>query len=206
MHLTTAATGTQRSGEGGERVGIEAWEVGLGHACIAVGLRCFRPGPSVPSVMPSLLAVDLGLRTGLAFFGEDGRLQWYRSRNFGSRARLKNAASYLIRSHPDTTHLLVEGGGDLAPAWMTAAQRADIKIRFVDAATWRQSLLLPRDQRTGTDAKQAAGRLARKIIDWSGAARPTSLRHDAAEAILVGAWGVLELGWLGAVPPEWRAR
>jgi hypothetical protein len=65
---------------------------------------------------------------------------------------------------------------------------------------------LPRDQRTGTDAKQAAGRLAKKIIAWSGAAKPTSLRHDAAEAILVGAFGVLELGWLSRVPPEWRSR
>ena len=29
-----------------------------------------------------------------------------------------------------------------------------------------------------------------------GAAHPTSLRHDAAEAILIGLWGVLEVGWL----------
>jgi hypothetical protein len=171
-----------------------------------VGLLCFRLGASVPSGMPSLLAVDLGLKTGLAFFSEDGRLQWYRSRNFGSRARLKNAASFLIRSHPETTHLVVEGGGDLAPAWSAAAHRAGIRARFVDAATWRQSLLLPRDQRTGSDAKQAAGKLARRIIEWSGAPRPTSLKHDAAEAILVGTWGVLELGWLTAVPPEWRNR
>ena len=178
----------------------------MGHACITAGLLCFRRRASVPSGMPSLLAVDLGLKTGLAFFGDDGRLQWYRSRNFGSRARLKNAASFLIRSHPDTTHLLVEGGGDLAPAWSAAANRAGVKARFVDAATWRQSLLLPRDQRTGADAQQAAGRLAKRIIAWSGAASPTSLRHDAAEAILVGAWGVLELGWLSAVPAEWRAR
>ena len=30
---------------------------------------------------------------------------------------------------------------------------------------------------------------------------PTSLRHDAAEAILVGLWGVLSAGWLRALPP-----
>jgi hypothetical protein len=35
--------------------------------------------------------VDLGLRSGLALFGSDGRLRWYRSQNFGSQSRLKRA-------------------------------------------------------------------------------------------------------------------
>ncbi len=38
-----------------------------------------------------LLAVDLGVRCGLAVFGADGRLLSYRSTNFGSVARMKNA-------------------------------------------------------------------------------------------------------------------
>ena len=42
--------------------------------------------------------------------------------------------------------------------------------------------------------------LARRVIEWCGAPRPTSLRHDAAEAILIGLWGVLELGWVDALP------
>jgi hypothetical protein len=42
--------------------------------------------------------------------------------------------------------------------------------------------------------------MARKVIDWSGARRPTSLRHDAAEAILVGLWGGLQVGWLRELP------
>jgi hypothetical protein len=50
--------------------------------------------------------------------------------------------------------------------------------------------------RSGTQAKDVADRLARRVIEWSAAARPTSLRHDAAEAILAGLWGVKELGWL----------
>jgi hypothetical protein len=53
---------------------------------------------------------------------------------------------------------------------------------------WRKSLLLPYQRRSGADAKAAADGLARDVIDRSGAKRPTSLRHDAAEAILVGAW------------------
>jgi len=53
---------------------------------------------------------------------------------------------------------------------------------------WRASLLPPWARRTGEDAKAAAEELARKVIERSGAKRPTSLRHDAAEAILVGVW------------------
>ncbi|MBC8076709.1 MAG: hypothetical protein H7Y32_11595, partial [Chloroflexales bacterium] len=45
---------------------------------------------------------------------------------------------------------------------------------------------------------------ARRVIAWAGAPRPTSLRHDAAEAILIGLWGALEVGWLPALPPELR--
>ncbi|MBO6573950.1 MAG: hypothetical protein JJ896_00915 [Rhodothermales bacterium] len=152
--------------------------------------------------MPSLLAVDLGLRTGLAAYGPDGRLLWYRSRNYGSRSRLRSAAASLLREYRETTHLVVEGGGDLAVPWQKAAERAGVVPQFLDAHTWRTVLLLPREQRSGALAKQAADRLARKVIAWSGATRPTSLRHDAAEAILVGLWAVLDLGWLSRLPAE----
>jgi hypothetical protein len=69
-------------------------------------------------------------------------------------------------------------------------------------ASWRSVFLLPREQRSAADAKRVAARLARVVIAWSGAPRPTSLRHDAAEAILVGLWGVLSAGWLRRLPPE----
>lgn len=46
--------------------------------------------------------------------------------------------------------------------------------------------------------------LTRGIIVGSGAAKPTSLKHDAAEAILLGLWAVLEVGWLVRVPAELR--
>ncbi|MFL5542498.1 MAG: hypothetical protein ACJ8J0_26165 [Longimicrobiaceae bacterium] len=41
-------------------------------------------------------------------------------------------------------------------------------------------------------------------IEWSGAPRATSLRHDAAEAILIGFWAVLDIGWLPEIPPALR--
>jgi hypothetical protein len=99
------------------------------------------------------------------------------------------------------SHLAIEGGGSLADAWADAASAHDIGVCWVSAETWRQAFLYPREQRTGAAAKRTADELARRVIEWSGARRPTSLRHDAAEAILIGLWAVLELGWLPSLPP-----
>ncbi len=153
---------------------------------------------------PTLLAVDLGLRTGLALFGCDGRLIRYRSQNFGARNRLKRGAYSLLRSEPNVARVVLEGGGDLADVWAREAERQGIRARLIQAETWRRDLLLPREQRRGKDAKAHADTLARQVIVWSGAKSPTSLRHDAAEAILVGLWGVLACGWLDELPPELR--
>lgn len=154
--------------------------------------------------MPTLLAVDLGLRTGLALYGSDGRLRWYRSQNYGTNARLKRGVHGLLHELPDLRWIVVEGGGDLAVIWQREAGRRGVGMLQISALDWRQRLLYAREQRSGVEAKQHAGTLARRIIEWSGAPRPTSLRHDAAEAILAGLWGVLEVGWLEAVPESVR--
>lgn len=152
----------------------------------------------------ALLAVDVGLRVGLASFGRDGRLQRYRSHNFGAPARLKRGAAAILDEYPDLAWLVIEGGGPLAEVWEREAGRRQIAVRLVTAETWRARLLYDREQRSGLQAKQNADELARKVIAWSGAPRPTSLRHDAAEAILIGLWGVLAVGWLEQLPAELR--
>ena len=148
----------------------------------------------------SLLAVDLGLRTGLAFYARDGKLKWYRSRNFGNRSRLRKAADAIFRETGDVDVLVLEGGGDIAIPWVREAERRGIRVIQLHAGKWRQLLLLSRNQRSGKDAKKHADKLARKIIDWSEAKKPTSLTHDAAEAICIGLWGVYEVGWIKEVP------
>ena len=156
---------------------------------------------------PALLAVDLGLRTGFAAFSRDGRLVWTRSQNLGSRARLRAAAASVLDGLPGVERLVLEGGGDLARLWAAGAEKRGLAVRVVDAQTWRRQLLLPRDQRSGADAKHAADALARAVIAWSGAPAPKGpLRHDAAEAVAVGLWGVLDAGWLDAVPEPVRRR
>ena len=150
----------------------------------------------------ALLAVDLGLRTGLALYGKDGKLQWYRSRNFGTRTRLRKAAASILRESGTIEVLVIEGGGDIASPWIHEGERRNIRVLQLHAHAWRKQLLLTREQRNGPDAKKNADKFARKVIQWSGAKNPTSLRHDAAEAICVGLWGVCEMQWLKKLPAE----
>ena len=100
--------------------------------------------------------------------------------------------------------LVIEGGGNLAVVWEKEAGQRGILVRRIGSEVWREMFLFPRERRTGPEAKKHAGEMARRIIDWSGAARPPSLRHDAAEAILIGLWGVLQFGWLPSLPLELR--
>ena len=154
--------------------------------------------------MAVLLAVDLGLRTGLSLFQDDGRLVWYRSRNFGTAARLRRRVHRLLRELKDLAWLVLEGGGPLATIWEREARRRGVAVRRISAERWRRELLYPREQRNGKQAKHRAEDIARRIIAWSDAPRPTALRHDTAEAILIGFWGVLEVGWLKTLPAEIR--
>jgi hypothetical protein len=154
--------------------------------------------------MPSLLAIDVGLRTGLALYARNGRLLWYRSRNFGNSTRLRRGVQDLLRELPDLSRLILEGGGPLAEIWAHEAGRLQIPVRRISAEDWRARLLYPRQWRNGAQAKHSADALARRVIEWSEAPRPTSLRHDAAEAILIGLWGLLEVGWLKALPSALR--
>jgi hypothetical protein len=150
--------------------------------------------------LQGLLAVDVGLHTGLAGYGRDGRLVWYRSTNFGARPRLKAGVRSLLSADPGVRRLAIEGGGDLAVVWEREAERRGIQVMRISAEEWRDRLLLPRERTSGEAAKRKALDAARLVIEWSGAKRPTSLTHDAAEAVLVGLYAVLKAGWLERPP------
>lgn len=147
-----------------------------------------------------LLAVDLGVRSGLACYGRDGRLRWYRSSNFGDAARLRRAIPGLLDGIDRLEWLACEGNGPLAALWLRQAELRQLQVLQCQAADWRRLLLLPRQRRRGGQAKEQAVHLARRVIDWSEIRRPTSLRHDAAEAILIGLFAVVRIGWLDAFP------
>ncbi|MBJ6760113.1 hypothetical protein JGU66_05020 [Myxococcaceae bacterium JPH2] len=153
---------------------------------------------------PGLLAVDLGLRSGLARYGREGRLRWYRSQNFATQSRLKRAVPQVLHAAAPLAWLVLEGGGPVAEVWEREAQRRALPVLRVSAEDWRARLLYAREQRSSALAKDAADGLARRVIEWSHADRPTSLRHDAAEAVLLGLWAVLEVGWLDQLPTGLR--
>jgi hypothetical protein len=149
--------------------------------------------------MELLLAIDLGVKTGLAMYSSDGRLLWYRSHNYGNKARLKKAIPNIL-GEEDLRYLVIEGGGPLLKIWTQEAERKNIEIIRTMADEWRQDILLAREQRKGTDAKHNAIQYAHQVIDCLASHRATSLTDDAAEAILIGLWGMLKVGWTRRLP------
>lgn len=149
-----------------------------------------------------LLSVDVGLHTGLALFSEHPRLLWYRSHHIASPAKLKKMIGKLLRETPQPTHLYLEGGGPLAELWLREAEKLAIRTEQIHAQQWRERLFYDRQHRSGSQAKKEADGLARQVIEQLGGKKPTTLRHDTAEAILIGLYGLLQLGWLGDWPPS----
>ena len=154
----------------------------------------------MPQNLSHLLAVDVGLHTGLALFSENAELLWYRSHHVSSSAKLKKLVGKLLREAPRPTHLYLEGGGPLVEIWQHEAVKLAICTEQIHAQQWRAQLLNDRQQRSGAQAKKEADGIARKVIEQLGHKNPTSLRHDTAEAILVGLYGLLQLGWLANYP------
>ncbi|MGF1528883.1 MAG: hypothetical protein ACFCBW_19165 [Candidatus Competibacterales bacterium] len=153
------------------------------------------------------MAVDLGLRTGLALYRRDGRLLWYRSTNFGSVQRLRRGLPGVFAAIANPVYVVLEGGGPLAKIWERACAQRHIELYLISAETWRPRLLLPREQRSRSRAKHSALDYALNVIEWSDAPRPTAaLGSDAAEAILIGLWGVVNVGWLDQLPSLTRRR
>lgn len=146
-----------------------------------------------------LLAIDLGLRSGLAAFAADGTLVRYRSTNFGSRGRLRSAAWGVLSDYESLAEIVLEGDRNLAALWEKAAQKQRVAVTEVAPETWREDLFDPSEMRNAHDAKESAIALSRRYIDFCDLPSPTSLRHDAAEAICIGLWRAHQLRWDRAV-------
>ena len=147
-----------------------------------------------------LLAVDLGLKMGLALYNSNGCLCWHRSHNIGSSERLRRAAWQILATERSLAWVILEGDSRLGVIWSKPAQKRGVSARLVSAHQWRQVLMHPCEQRSGVEAKRHARQLAQRVIAWSGIPKTTSLRTDAAEAILIGLWACLEIGWLKQLP------
>lgn len=147
-----------------------------------------------------LLAVDLGLRAGLACFAlpversasaPSPTLAWFRSQHFASITVLKKAVPSLVAQAMPLVAVVVEGDRHLGDVWLKAAEKRGARSFRVAPETWRASLLLPRQQRHGQDAKAAAHGVAREAIEAGTAKKPkTPINDDVAEAICIGLYGL----------------
>ncbi len=148
-----------------------------------------------------LVAVDLGVRTGVAVFGGDGRLVSVGSRNLGRRGQVRRAAIGLRREVGRVDALVLEGDRSLVPAWRHTFEPRGSEVVLVEAERWRRALLHPRERRDGRTAKAAARGLTAVAVAELADRNLPDLRHDAAEAVLIGLWGLRELGWIRSWPP-----
>lgn len=147
-----------------------------------------------------LLAIDAGVKTGLALYGRPDKLIWYRSHNMGSVNSLRKAAGHILHSIEGLSMIVVEGGGPVAEVWKKEAVQLGLEIIHTDAGVWRKELLYPREYRDSGTAKQAAIGLAKQIIGKSDAPSANFPTHDAAEAVLIGLWGCKRFGWIKELP------
>ena len=145
-----------------------------------------------------ILAVDLGLRCGLAVWTSEGRLESWRSTRFARPGQARRAVDGIVGEIDQLVAIVLEGDRLLARPWQRAAERRAVEHRTIGAETWRRDVLYPRERRSSRVAKDAADSLARAAIDRYADHRSPTLRHDAAEAILVGAWEAANRGWIPA--------
>ncbi len=141
-----------------------------------------------------LLAIDLGMKAGLAWFAEDGRLLRARSTHFPDRATLKRALPNIWREVPGVTQVVIEGGGELASLWRRSAERHQLSLTQICAEQWRAEVLTPRQRRNAQTAKAAACALAAEIARQDGCPPCQEFLDDAAEAIVFGKWFARQFG------------
>ena len=150
-----------------------------------------------------LLAVDLGMKAGLAWFGEDGRLLRCRTVHFPNRTVLKKAMPAILDELP-LDCAVIEGGGPVAALWKKEIVKRDLPYIQTCAEAWREDILWLRERRNGPQAKEHALQLAMKVLRWSNVTLSSPLADDAAEAVLCGLWAERKFGIIEEFPNELR--
>lgn len=135
-----------------------------------------------------LLAVDLGMKAGLAWFDSTGKLLRARSTHFANRTVLKRALPSIWAEVPGVRWAVLEGMGILADIWLKSAEKCGIIAERICAEDWRKDVLIPRQMRSGKEAKATAESMAAAIARECGCPPKTGLGDDTAEAILFGRW------------------
>lgn len=163
-----------------------------------------------------LVAVDLGLRTGVSLFNNQGELLRYEQFQFESEERLHDAAVQILdkwgTEASNSTHLwsitriAIEGGSPLlVGSWVRAANGERVILQ-VKPDEWRADLLTSKEKIDGESAKAASRLIARQVVADYGVMGPHvgKFQTDTAESILLGLHVSRRLGWISRNPPVRR--
>mmetsp|Transcript_26850 Transcript_26850/g.57928 ORF Transcript_26850/g.57928 Transcript_26850/m.57928 type:complete len:1005 (+) Transcript_26850:131-3145(+) len=167
-----------------------------------------------------LMAVDLGLKSGVSLFDSRGNLLRYQQFLF-DRESLQQDFEDIIHQweteafDPDgkeqnngnnnspskITHIAIEGGDTgLLDTWAQAAPNHSI-LR-VSPEEWRSELLSKKESQNGGTAKEASRLIARQVVADFG----TMDQHvgkfptDVAESVCLGMYVARRLGWIEREP------
>ena len=167
-----------------------------------------------------LLAVDLGLRTGVSMFDDSGRLLRYEYFHFDSAEKLQEMAEILLKEWElevntrvntvesgnmfKLTHIAIEGADPpLAEAWRRASNGL-MALLFVKPEEWRGDLLTKEEMFSGESSKAASRRMAQQIIAEYGETNVQpclDIQTDMAESLLLGLHVARRLGWVPLKDP-----
>ena len=158
-----------------------------------------------------LMAVDLGLKSGVSLFNDDGNLIRYEQFLF-DRDNLQEEFEEIIRKWEDEatcengedgkiTHIAIEGGDTgLLNTWAEAAPNHSI-LR-VSPEEWRSELLNKKENQSGATAKEASRLIARQIVADLGTMENHTGKFptDVAESVCLGMYVARRLGWIEREP------
>jgi|LZCG01.1.fsa_nt_gb hypothetical protein len=150
--------------------------------------------------MQTLLAIDLGVKTGYACYRDDGMLVWAQSHNYGNARRLKNGVYGIFQQCENLTQIVIEGGGHLEKHWIKLADKKHISVRRIHAHEWREPLFPGYRKRSSKQWKSDAIKTARAVLELAAISAPKTMMHDQAEAILIGLWACKQTGWIDTLP------
>lgn len=185
----------------------------------------FFENPTNDNVNDLLLAVDIGLKSGVALYNRQGALVRYEQFYF-DRNTLASDAEELVQQWENDinnetdlameyddvgnkpwkiTHIAMEGAdAKLMNAWADAAPNRSI-LR-VSPEEWRSGLLVAKERKSGPDAKAASRLIARQIVGDFGVMEQHSgkFKTDVAEAVVMGFYVARKLGWITREPAVQR--
>jgi len=167
-----------------------------------------------------LLAIDLGLRTGISLFNDRGELLRYDFIHLSDVDELYEHAARLMMEWEDAANADCEETGERwqitcialegaepshYEAWTEAAMDTDLEIPEIISIRpdeWRSEFLVSKEQISGKKAKEAARLIARQVVSDYGVMdeHVGRFKTDAAESIVMGLFVARRLGWVKREP------